>query len=120
MLIWTVTLIAVVVVLGGLFSVLVLFSLSRSATGGDLDWQMARLERKLDLILTHLGIGHDDHVPELVIGLARAGRTIEAIDEYSKITGATPSVARREIEYVVQRLKSKSEPGPGEILKPGP
>ena len=62
---WTLALVVLVLVLGGLFSVLRIFSLSRSATGGDLDWQIARLERKVDLILTHLGIGHDEHVPEL-------------------------------------------------------
>jgi hypothetical protein len=119
MLIWTVTLIAVVVVLGGLFAVLVVFSLSRSATGGDLDWQIARLERKVDLILTHLGIGHDEHVPEIVIGLARAGRTLEAIEEYRKLTGVNPSVARREIEYLMQRLKTKVGQDPGEVYSPG-
>jgi hypothetical protein len=115
MLTWTVILIALVVVLGGLFSVLVIFSLSRSATGGDLDWQIARLERKVDLILTHLGIGHDEHIPEMVIGLARAGRTMEAIAEYQRITGVNPSVARREIEYVVHRLQTKIDQGPREI-----
>jgi hypothetical protein len=115
MLTWTVILIALVVVLGGLFSVLVIFSLSRSATGGDLDWQIARLERKVDLILTHLGIGHDEHIPEIVIGLARAGRTLEAIDEYRRITGVNQSVARREIEYVVERLQAKRNQGQGEI-----
>jgi hypothetical protein len=119
MLILTVTLIAAVVVLGGLFAVLVLFSLSRSATGGDLDWQIARLERKVDLILTHLGIGHDEHVPEIVIGLARAGRTSEAIEVYRKVTGVHPSVARREIEYVMQRLKTNGDRSPGEIHAPG-
>jgi hypothetical protein len=115
MLTWTVILIVLVVVLGGLFSVLVIFSLSRSATGGDLDWQIARLERKVDLILTHLGIGHDEHIPEIVIGLARAGRTIEAIEEYRKATGATPSVARREIEYVAKRLQTQADQGTSEI-----
>jgi hypothetical protein len=119
MLAWVVLLVAVVVVLGGLFAVLVVFSLSRSATGGDLDWQIAKLERKVDLILTHLGIGHDEHVPEIVIGLARAGRTLEAIEEYRKITGVNPSVARREIEYLLQRLKMKGGEGPGEVYSPG-
>ena len=44
---WTVILVVLVLVLGGLFSVLVIFSLSRSATGGDLDWQIARLDARL-------------------------------------------------------------------------
>src|SRR5271157_6001434 len=102
---WTLTLAVLVLVLGGLFSVLVIFSLSRSATGGDLGWQIARLERKVDLILTHLGIGHDEHVPELVVNLAREGRTQEAIREYARLTGTSEAVARREVEYVQERLK---------------
>ncbi len=104
---WTVTLVVLVLVLGGLFSVLVLFSLSRSATGGDLDWQIARLERKVDLILTHLGIGHDEHVPELVVDLARESRTQEAIREYARLTGVSEAVARREVEYLQERLKQQ-------------
>src|SRR5271157_1399154 len=99
---WTLILVVLVLVLGGLFSVLVIFSLSRSATGGDLDWQIARLERKVDLILTHLGIGHDEHVPELVVNLARESRTQDAIREYARLTGA-----RREVEYVQERLKQQ-------------
>ena len=108
---WTVTLVVLVLVLGGLFSVLVIFSLSRSATGGDLDWQIARLERKVDLILTHLGIGHDEHVPEVVINLAKEGRTQEAIREYVRLTGASEAVARREVEYVQERLKQQQDGG---------
>jgi hypothetical protein len=112
---WTLTLVllVVVLVLGGLFSVLVIFSLSRSATGGDLDWQIARLERKVDLILSHLGIGHDEHVPELVVNLAKEARTQEAIREYVRITGAGEAVARREVEYVQERLKQQKIGGVG-------
>ncbi len=104
---WTLALVVLVLVLGGLFSVLVIFSLSRSATGGDLDWQIARLERKVDLILTHMGIGHDEHVPELVVNLAREGRTQEAIRDYARLTGVSEAVARREVEYVQERLKQQ-------------
>ncbi|MGA2700146.1 MAG: hypothetical protein ABSH35_03480 [Isosphaeraceae bacterium] len=104
---WTLILVVLVLMLGGLFSVLVIFSLSRSATGGDLDWQIARLERKVDLILTHLGIGHDEHVPELVVNLARESRTQDAIREYARLTGASEAVARREVEYVQERLKQQ-------------
>ncbi len=102
---WTLVVVAVVLVLGGLFAVLVVFSLSRSASGGDLEWQIARLERKVELILTHLGIGHDEHVPEPVIKLARDGRTQEAVREYARLTGVSESVARREVEFVEERLK---------------
>ena len=107
MLTWSLVLVALVLVLGGLFSVLVIFSLSRSAMGGDLDWQIARLDRKVDLILTHLGIGHDDHVPEQVITLARDGRMQEAVEEYCRTTGSRSSVARREVAYLAERLKEK-------------
>ncbi len=105
---WTLGLIVLVLVLGGLFSVLVIFSLSRSATGGDLDWQIARLERKVDLILTHMGIGHDEHVPEVVVNLAREGRTQEAIREYARLTGAGEAVARREVEFIQERLRQQN------------
>jgi hypothetical protein len=108
---WTLTLVVLVLVLVGLSSVLVIFSLSRSATGGDLDWQIARLERKVDLILTHLGLSHDEHVPEIVIGLARAGRAQEAIREYGRLTGASEAVARREVEYVLERLEQQKDGG---------
>src|SRR5208282_3930038 len=105
---WTLILVVLVLVLGGLFSVLVIFSISRSATGGDLDWQIARLERKVDLILTHLGIGHDEHVPELVVNLLREGRTQEATREYARLTGAGEAVARREVEFVQERLRQQN------------
>ncbi len=107
MMTWSLLAFALVLVLGGLFSVLVIFSLSRSATGGDLDWQIARLDRKVDLILTHLGIGHDDHVPKRVITLTREGRIPEAVEEYVRITGSRASVARREIAYLAERLQEK-------------
>ncbi len=104
---WTVILVAVVLVLGGLFSVLILFALSRSAMGGDLDWQLDRLERKVDLILTNMGIGHDDHIPETVVSLVRSGRIPEAVEEYRRVTGSRLPVARREIAFLEDRLREK-------------
>jgi len=104
---WTVILVAVVLVLGGLFSVLVLFALSRSAMGGDLDWQLDRLERKVDLILTNMGIGHDDHIPETVIALVRSGRINEAVEEYRRVSGSRLTVARREITFLQERLRDR-------------
>ncbi len=105
---WTPVLVAAVLVMGGLFSVLVLFSLSRAASGGDVDWQIARLERKVDLILTHLGIGHDDHVPGEVVALVREGRTEDAVEEYRLRTGSRLAAARREIAYLRERLQKTS------------
>ncbi|QEH33859.1 hypothetical protein OJF2_23900 [Aquisphaera giovannonii] len=110
---WTAFLVALVLVLGGLFAVLVLFGLSRSASGGDLDWQIARLERKVDLILTNMGIGHDDHVPEKVTRLASNGQVEEAVEEYVRLTGSRKSVARREVQYLREKLRaSKGGPDP--------
>lgn len=100
--------------LGG-FVVSVLLALFRGSKGGDLDWQIARMERKLDLILTHLGIGHDDHVPEIVVGLARAGRKIEAIKEYRKLTGASLVVAKREVEFIMERNSAGKAPAQDEL-----
>jgi hypothetical protein len=104
---WSLILVAVVLVLGGLFSVLILVALSRSATGGDVDWQLDRLERKVDLILTNLGIGHDDHIPESVISLVRSGRGEQAVEEYRRLTGSRLVVARREIAFLQERIREK-------------
>ena len=100
--------------LGGVM-VAVILVLFRGAQGGDLDWQIARMDRKLDLILTHLGLGHDDHVPEIVRGLALAGRKIEAIKEYRKLTGASLVVAKREVEFIMERNSAEKAPAQDEL-----
>jgi hypothetical protein len=97
-----------IVVLIGVFAALFIGGLSRASSGGDLDWQLARIERKLDLILTNMGISHDQHIPKSVVGLAQAGHKIEAIKEYRRLTGANLVVAKREIEYLMSR------PAPGQ------
>ena len=53
-----------------------------------------------------------DLPPELadeVRALARAGRKIEAIKEYRRLTGANLVVAKREIEYLMNRPTSKKD-----------
>jgi hypothetical protein len=109
MIYWTLVLVAVVLVLSSLFSALVIFGLSRSAKAGDLDWQLERLERKIDLILTYLDIRHDDHVPERVVELARTGRELEAIKEYCRVTGARQPVAKREVEYLIEKFQEQKD-----------
>lgn len=52
------------------------------------DRRLARIEHKLDLILDHLDLREEDPRLDEVAGLARAGRTIEAIKTYREITGA--------------------------------
>jgi hypothetical protein len=98
-----------IVVLIGVFAALFLSGLSRASAGSDLDWQLARIERKLDLILTNVGIAHDEHIPKSVAALVQAGRKIEAIKEYRRLTGANLVVAKREIEYLMNRPTSKKD-----------
>ncbi|MGW4323430.1 ribosomal protein L7/L12 [Streptomyces sp. NPDC004684] len=73
-------------------SLLVLGSVAGLAgNGGRLtraDRRLARIEHKLDLILDHLDLREEDPRLDEVAGLARAGRTIEAIKTYREITGA--------------------------------
>lgn len=69
----------------------------------------------MDLILTHLGIGHDDHVPEKVITLTREGCIPEAVEAYIRITESRPSVARREVAYLAERLREKKNQDISEV-----
>ncbi|MDG3003169.1 hypothetical protein [Paludisphaera mucosa] len=112
---WAAFAIVLLLVLGGLFAVLIMFSLSRAATGGDVDWQIDRIDRKLDLILTHLGIGHDEHVPESVMALIRLGKTAEAVKEYQLRTGSRASVARREIDHLISKASAPKSSIEGEV-----
>ncbi|WFB06869.1 ribosomal protein L7/L12 [Streptomyces sp. LX-29] len=49
---------------------------------------IARVERKLDLVLDHLGLRESDPELERVEALVRDGKTIEAIKAYREATGA--------------------------------
>ncbi|MFJ8537128.1 ribosomal protein L7/L12 [Streptomyces sp. NPDC093591] len=52
------------------------------------DQRVARVERKLDLILDHLGLQDDEPRMDEVLVLLRNGKKIEAIKVYREITGA--------------------------------
>ncbi|MGW0083257.1 ribosomal protein L7/L12 [Streptomyces sp. NPDC003393] len=52
------------------------------------DRRMARMERKLDLILDHLGLREEDLRLEEVTRLLRAGKRIEAVKVYREATGS--------------------------------
>jgi ribosomal protein L7/L12 len=58
--------------------------------------QIAALQRKLDLVITHLGITPPEE-PEVLAHLA-AGRTIEAVRAYRKQTGATLLEAKQAVD----------------------
>lgn len=99
-------------VMGGLAVSLLVLGLARAGSGADHDWQLYRIERKLDLILTHLSIAHDDHVPTSVIELVRAGRKLEAVAEYERSTGSKPRVARREIDFLISKFEKPADGPP--------
>ncbi|WP_351224794.1 ribosomal protein L7/L12 [Streptomyces sp. NPDC002133] len=63
-----------------------------------LDRRIGAIERKVDLVLDHLGIR--ETVPELdrVAGLVREGRKIEAIKVYRQLTGAGLKEAKEAVE----------------------
>ncbi|MFS4109963.1 ribosomal protein L7/L12, partial [Streptomyces sp. PD-S100-1] len=83
-------------------SLLVLGSVAGLAgNGGRLtraDRRLARIEHKLDLILDHLDLREEDPRLDEVAGLARAGRTIEAIKTYREITGAGLKEAKEAVD----------------------
>ncbi|NED35906.1 ribosomal protein L7/L12 [Streptomyces sp. SID8499] len=83
-------------------SLLVLGSVAGLAgNGGRLtraDRRLARIEHKLDLILDHLDLREEDPRLDEVAGLARAGRTIEAIKTYREVTGAGLKEAKEAVD----------------------
>jgi ribosomal protein L7/L12 len=64
------------------------------------DKRIARVERKLDLILDHLGLGEDDPRMAEVAALRRDGKTIQAIKVYREATG----VGLKEAKEAVERM----------------
>ena len=65
------------------------------------DQRVARVERKLDLILDHLGLGADDPRMDEVLVLLRNGKKIQAIKVYREITGAGLKEAKDAVERLV-------------------
>jgi ribosomal protein L7/L12 len=60
--------------------------------------QLTRIERKLDLVLQHLGVQMPDDELEEVRSLMAAGQKIEAIKAYRRITGAGLAEAKNAVE----------------------
>ncbi|MGW2564213.1 ribosomal protein L7/L12 [Streptomyces sp. NPDC001514] len=65
---------------------------------GRLDRRIATVERKVDLVLDHLGIRETGPELDQVVGLVRAGKKIEAIKRYRQITGAGLKEAKDAVE----------------------
>ncbi|NXY95345.1 hypothetical protein HYE82_13305 [Streptomyces sp. BR123] len=70
-----------------------------------LDRRAERLERRLGLVLDHLGIEEPEPAGlEGVRALLREGRTIEAIKAYRSATGADLAEAKRSVEELAEAL----------------
>jgi len=66
------------------------------------DRRVARVERKLDLIIDHLGLRDDDPRMAKVVTLLREDKKIQAIKEYREITGAGLVEAKEAVERMGQ------------------
>ena len=64
------------------------------------DWRLSRLDRKVDLVIKHLGIAFEDKAGEMVRPLVLAGKKMEAIKEYRRITGAGLKDAKQAIDMI--------------------
>jgi Ribosomal protein L7/L12 C-terminal domain len=85
---------------------------SRAGRGGTLAGRLDRLERKVDLILDHLGIDPARLLPPGVAELIAQGRKIEAIKLYRERTGAGLAEAKTAVERFPQKPAS---PAPDEV-----
>ena len=64
------------------------------------DKRVARVERKLDLVIDHLGLNGEDPRMGEVVSLVRTDKKIQAIKVYREITGA----GLKEAKDAVDRL----------------
>ncbi|MGW1500548.1 ribosomal protein L7/L12 [Streptomyces mirabilis] len=65
------------------------------------DRRIARVEKKLDRILDHLGLAEADPELEQVVALVRDGRKIQAIKVYREVTGAGLKEAKDAVDRLV-------------------
>ncbi|CAL9503020.1 hypothetical protein [Streptomyces sp. enrichment culture] len=57
-----------------------------------------RVERKLDLVLGHLGLEEEIPRKDEIIGLVRAGKQVQAIKLYRETTGADLLEAKQAVD----------------------
>ncbi|GAA2605254.1 ribosomal protein L7/L12 [Streptomyces axinellae] len=65
------------------------------------DRRVARVERKVDLILDHLGIQEHDPWLDEVAQLARSDKKIQAIKRYRELTGEGLKEAKEAVDRLV-------------------
>ncbi|MEK8174268.1 hypothetical protein NKH77_50555 [Streptomyces sp. M19] len=63
-----------------------------------LERRLARVERKLDLILEHLGVQDDDPDLAKVRALVREGKMIQAVKVHREATGASLKEAKDAVD----------------------
>ncbi|MFI8093460.1 hypothetical protein ACIF9R_34985 [Streptomyces sp. NPDC086080] len=61
----------------------------------------ARVERKLDLILGHLGIEEEIPRRDEIVGLVRQGKQVQAVKLYRESTGADLLEAKQAVDRMV-------------------
>jgi ribosomal protein L7/L12 len=77
------------------------------AAGLRTDWRIPRLERKLDRVLEHLGAKFEDDPMEMVRPLLLAGRKMDAIKEYRRITGVGLKEAKEAVDGMDLEMPSR-------------
>ncbi len=71
------------------------------------DWQIPRLERKVDLLLKHLNVPFEDKAGEMVRPLLLAGQKMDAIKEYRRITGVGLKDAKDAVDAIEWEIRSE-------------
>ena len=77
---------------------LVVLGSSWTAAANNNGLRLARLERKVDLILTHLGLDPNQGVNLEIMDLMKAGQKIQAIKLYREQTGVGLKEAKDYVE----------------------
>lgn len=80
----------------GIFMIVLGSSLANPS--GNNGRRLRRLERKVDLILSHLGLDPNQGVNEKVMELVKSGDKIQAIKEYRELTGVGLKEAKDYVE----------------------
>ncbi len=75
--------------------IVVLLSLTRNPSG---TINNSRLERKVDLILSHLGLDPNQGMDDKIVELVKSGEKIQAIKLYREQTGAGLKEAKNYVE----------------------
>ncbi|MET8908596.1 hypothetical protein [Micromonospora sp. NPDC004551] len=82
---------------------LLLAQLAGSRRPGSEEYRLAEIERRLDLVMTHLGVTDPGRqLPEVHAHLAR-GEKVKAIAAYRRATGADLRTAKATVETLAGR-----------------